>query len=657
MTQFFIVSTYDKITAEILASLINIHPDIECKVNPNRGLYIDGINTTLDNFINQNKSKTKKISVSIRSTTSYDILNRIITERSHQLFKKVNITLSPISRIRLLMYSWLQTGQPIERIVDQLNQELIKSGITTGILRQYHMNYNYLHMATIVKNGIEEYYKVKKTDPNYSGPLAKLLPITTPYGLLFLHALVHVYSFDTADLVMTGRQYQFEQLVSNENEFVDLLKYLTNDSVEWTDQLKYEYKRILEEANKVINKVFELPWHDWQEMLAFNIITSKFNLCYSIHSQPLISLYRQAGYAFAQNQQNYSKILSIQLNSCRPAQLYAYFNNIEETADLPQEIEILVNIDQGDDAMKSFLESEIPKRKFTIKYIQSPKPKSYFDLWKPLNELLKITDPNTYFVTNVSDEMVFTTKGWDTILKKYINFFPDDIFRLRLSRNKYRNYYDRWECNFAQDAIPITTKKWLDIVGDWNPCFGPDSFQQLVAFYLAKEDQFISNHYSRDIPINDIQLATDIPELGITEEKRWLHRKKSIEAMLHCQSYKIQLEAKRRAMLLKANIFIHDHFINNYEIRTNTKKKKIEVYAENNLLTSISYKLSWVKITMTNQWRKLYLGDYFCTIIPRSNNVLKNIMMYLVHTNHLCSKVYFYFHHWWNDKLRSSGRS
>ena len=308
---------------------------------------------------------------------------------------------------------------------------------------------------------------------------------------------------------------------------------------------------------------------------------------------------------------HFSKIISIQLNSNRPAQLVAYFDNVEETADNPQEVEVLVNIDQGDDDMKNLLDSEITKRKFTLKYIQSPRPDSFYDLWKPINKLLEITDQGAYFLLNISDEMFFSHKGWDSTLKKYVGLFPDHIFRLRASRNKYRNYYDRWECNFAQDSIPFTTRKWLNIVGDWNPCFGPDSFQQLISFYLAKDGAFSYEQIIRDIPITDIEFLGDIPTLGLQSDKHWSFRRDSVKALLICQSYEMQLEARRRAMLLKASILVHEKLLQNPKLVENKKKKFIQIYTQNQVHATLSYKLNWFKITLENQWRKLFFFYYF----------------------------------------------
>jgi hypothetical protein len=324
------------------------------------------------------------------------------------------------------------------------------------------------------------------------------------------------------------------------------------------------------------------------------------------------------------------KLLSIQLNSNRPAQLAAYFDNLEETTDNPSQIEVLVNIDAGDEAMKSLLLNEIPKRKFTLKFIETPKPASFCDLWKPLNKLLTITDPQAYFLLNISDEMFFITKGWDSQLKKYVGYFPDHLFRLRASRNKIRHYFDRWECSFVQDCIPFTTKKWVDIGGDWNPCFGPDSFQQLVAFYLTKEGLFSNEHYLREIPVMDIQFSGDFPSIGMAPEKMWRRHQEHIIAMEIFQSHKMQVEARRRAILIKANIIAHKYQLKNYKIQDIASKKEIILInqATGVIVKKFSYHLSWLSITLTNQWRKLFFANYFGSW-ENSKSIFRTFPQYL----------------------------
>ena len=144
-------------------------------------------------------------------------------------------------------------------------------------------------------------------------------------------------------------------------------------------------------------------------------------------------------------------LLSIHLNSNQPSNIKAFIENIEATASAPSAIEVIINIDDNDFAMRDLIETLKTQSQVTIKYIQTNLIKSFKDVWKPYNRLLKLTDPSAYFVTLFSDEFRFRTAAWDELLKQYIDYYPDRIFRIRLSRYRHRNYTDFWECVYAPD--------------------------------------------------------------------------------------------------------------------------------------------------------------------------------------------------------------
>src|SRR5579863_4880613 len=160
--------------------------------------------------------------------------------------------------------------------------------------------------------------------------------------------------------------------------------------------------------------------------------------------------------------------ISIQLNSNRPEQIALFFENIEATADKPEDIEVLLHIDAGDQRMEELVAYEKERRRFTLRVLQTDLVKSYATLWKPLNPLFQMTHPDAYFVTNLFDEIRFETKGWDSNIRKYEGYYPDHIFRLRCSKYRFRNYTDFWECGYAPDSLAFYTRRWLELSGDWN---------------------------------------------------------------------------------------------------------------------------------------------------------------------------------------------
>ncbi len=658
MNNFFFITTYDNISGKLLSSIINKHPDFFCHAGytdeflPSFLHYTMGELTTdrtysfetpldisIDKYIAFNTHSQKKYSGDTQSFTAFELQHKTLIEKTAQPYRKVNLLVSPILRVNFILQSWMQLNLApikllslIEHQID--NHKQIQH--STSTINLYQFNYFY----TQIKNYAAAHFPTK---------------LSSAQNRLFILALAKVITYDSADIPAPGKSFCFEKILNDENNFLAFLKYITHNDIGLAPSFFKEIPSSLQETIKNIDDMKFQKWEAWQTKL-LNVFINKrlYTLYYPHIDKPLIEFYKSAGYLTEINKSKplYSKLISIQLNSNRPAQLIAYFDNIEETADNPKDIEVLVNIDIGHHSMKELLEKEMTRRKFTLKYLETPKPASFCDLWQPINKLLEITDPGSYFLLNISDEMLFDTVGWDTILKKYVGYFPDHLFRLRSSRNKYRNYFDRWECSFAQDSIPITTKKWIDVGGDWNPCFGPDSFQQLISFYLSKEGMFSNENYLRDIPLIEIKFAGDVPAIGISDEKRWKHNSDHIKAMEICQSYKMQLEARRRAILIRANILAHKNQLVNYSINEKGRRRHqllnlllrrkliyIRDLDTNTIVAKFDYHLSRLNISLTNYWRRLFFFNYFGDGIQQRRNFVRGCISYFCAKYKLIYKI------------------
>lgn len=620
MSNFFFLTTYDDTTGRFLEKVLNRIPEVHCTITCNdpfikRPLTDETqVDLTIDDIIQYSQRPDKKINGDIQRFSCFDLQNKTLLEKTKTPYKKANILISPLYRIQFLLDSWLENNTPTASLQFILNElEVLKNNKST-LFEVYCFDYFYTHIKNTV---IAE----------------KIADLNAPHNHLFIIALAKVISFDLADIPVPGKSFVFEKLLNNPTFICEMVNYITNNTILLDDDF---IKQFNHDSQIMLNKMSSITasWKTWQIELIHRYLNARLHGIYYPHiDKPLNTLYSECGLQITahQEQKRYSKLISIQLNSNRPAQLAAYFDNIEETTDHPNEVEVLVNIDVGNNDMKSLLENEIPKRKFTLKYIETPRPKSFCDLWKPINELLKITDPNAYFLLNISDEMFFKTQGWDTVLKKYVGFFPDDLFRLRGSRNKFRNYFDPWECSFAQDAIPITTKKWVQTGGNWNPCFGPDSYQQLIAYYLAKEGQFSNDNYLRELPLIDIQFSGDVPAIGIARENSWKHCSDHVKAMEICQSYKMQLEARRRAMLIKANIITFKDQLADHTIKDEPILKEIHIIDNKTqkVIQRTAYSVNWFKIMLKNQWRKLFFNHYFGDGKKGAINPTRTFLQYL----------------------------
>lgn len=208
-------------------------------------------------------------------------------------------------------------------------------------------------------------------------------------------------------------------------------------------------------------------------------------------------------------------LLSIHLASNRPDQFTEFVKNIHGHADNKNAYEIIVKIDSEDSAMiqcVNTLSNEYGKDK--IKPFIGAKKHGPWSTWEFYNDMLFLTHPKVYFLWNPSDEVRIVSPGWDTLLKKYIGFYPDHVFRLKLSDNRLRNFYQLDEALRDPDSFPLMTKKWMAICGVWCDCHCPDLFHQAVSFYLGKLNVF------RDIPIFDIELSGLEAGLLIPDSKK-----------------------------------------------------------------------------------------------------------------------------------------
>lgn len=300
-------------------------------------------------------------------------------------------------------------------------------------------------------------------------------------------------------------------------------------------------------------------------------------------------------------------LLSIHLQSNRPDNFTSYMENLVASADDPSRIEVVVKIDDTDAPMNVLLPQLVEKYRdvITLKYISTPLVGGFFELWRSMNDMLKICHPHAYFLWNMNDEMAVLNKGWDTALAKYVGMFPDHLFRLRTSVFRSRNYYDYWECGFAPETSAITTKRWLDICGDWNPCLGPDSFNQCVAYYLGYHDRFYKLRVDRDIPVHDFIFAGEGAFIGMSGEVLYRRARGACKAWYRLMSHEIQQEASRRAQRLMATIWAQREF-SHFKIEDNTARGRFEVYDLEDKRKKpdlFPYKLSKLRIKLTNLHR------------------------------------------------------
>ncbi|MHB1218457.1 MAG: hypothetical protein ACYC1L_09715 [Alphaproteobacteria bacterium] len=313
-------------------------------------------------------------------------------------------------------------------------------------------------------------------------------------------------------------------------------------------------------------------------------------------------------------------LVSFNLASNRPEQLAGLLANLHETAGDPTCFEVLVLIDEGDAATAQTIARARTRRPFPIKTLAVP-PAGYFNLWRGLNRLHReLCDPGAYFVCNINDEIRFTSRDWDAVLRRWVGFFPDEIFRLRISKHKLRNYGDFWECGYAPENYAFFTKRWIDVAGgDWNACHGPDSFQQFIAYYLAWAYYPAKSTYCRDIPLFDIAIEGEGAFKGLDEKQFWERMRQGWTAWYRLVGHRMQTECSRRARRLQTHIVARALGYEDFTIVDDRARGEIAALDPQGrpLLDRtgkplcFNYRLSWLKITLTNLLRRP-MQNYWC---------------------------------------------
>lgn len=353
--------------------------------------------------------------------------------------------------------------------------------------------------------------------------------------------------------------------------------------------------------------------------------------------------------------------LSIFLATCRTQNIVEFLDNLQQTAADPASFEVLIKIDEDALDLIDILENYQRKNSLHIKYIASAKLNGYYSLNVGYNELLKISNPETYFCWLLTDEIRMSTPHWDTLLKKYIKFYDDDIFRLKLSVFQLKNYYDFFECLPCPDNYAITTRRWLEITGGWGEFWGPDSWHQCIDYYLGLcKNEFYPYGIWRSIPIFEIEVSGQEAGEGIKDEKQLIERTLKIwSGWTKFSNHAAQENFYRLAQRLSGHIFLNKKKISQYYLVENIYLKKILFYTNENVLClTNSYYLRKNSIRFMIANKKISLKEFVMSIIKTSYfwfMVLRNTLKFLgfIRKNYfLMKKKYFQLIKYYKNKRR-----
>jgi hypothetical protein len=286
------------------------------------------------------------------------------------------------------------------------------------------------------------------------------------------------------------------------------------------------------------------------------------------------------------------KLLSIHLPSNKPLHLRRLVENLVRTAADPTCFEVVVKIDIGDTAMEQAVAEIRRDIAVNLTVVVSERFPSYFHAYMGLNECLRASDPEYYFCWHINDEILIETPHWDTALARYVDFFPDGFFRLKVDRQKmFYNFFDIEEtCGWAD--YPIVPRRWIDATEIWAPCHGAEVFQEGVALYLARAG------YYRSIPFDELIVGGDIPGKNLSPEKE-LMRGQGIP--LHwdlLMSVEVQEQMALAARRIQLRIIAHEHHLEEFDLREDPIRRMIALLLRGRVHLRLSYAIDHVRLRL-----------------------------------------------------------
>lgn len=310
------------------------------------------------------------------------------------------------------------------------------------------------------------------------------------------------------------------------------------------------------------------------------------------------------------------KLISFIVPSRNLDTLKTQFENFEKTTADLNAIEFLIKLDTDQAGALEFIEAEVKKRKFTIKYIITPRLEGTFSLWMGIEQLFGMISDESYFVQIMSDEPYYKTHHWDLKLRNYIHLFPDDVFRLRLSSVKFANYASHYECAFRCDSFPIYTRRWLELTEGIGDCWGSDAYQQCITYHLSLGPGGYHNYYRvgsmwRDISILDIDMGGLEFGVGIDPATQRIRHFKNLQEWRRLSSYKMQERFSYLARRMYCYIWAYENCKNTFSLVLNERNKKVLVINEHHKkIFEVSYKLQWLNIMIQNFIRDIKTNYY-----------------------------------------------
>lgn len=327
-------------------------------------------------------------------------------------------------------------------------------------------------------------------------------------------------------------------------------------------------------------------------------------------------------------------LISLIVPSRRLHQLNGFFDSVQKNTIDYKNVEILVKIDDDNQEFLEYLNREVSERPFVIKYLSTPRLGGQFTLWIAYEELLDMVNGETYFVAMLTDETRIDSYGWDDTLKKYVGFFKDDVFRLRVSQSRYVSNIDLLTCVYLPECFAIFTKKWLDIVEGFGDSYAPDTHHQMIAYHLGSGTSGITGTYHsggiyRDIQVHDIKFSGFDWGQDVTKDQSMAHEIRMIWEWHRLMSYKTQKQFSYYSRKIMAYIWACDNSLENFKIVGGYSSVCV-MDCDGKLIKVFSANLSFFKMLIKNYDAYIFLYKRKIIITIKYIFMSVNIDLYYV---------------------------
>ena len=180
--------------------------------------------------------------------------------------------------------------------------------------------------------------------------------------------------------------------------------------------------------------------------------------------------------------------ISILIASNKPENLKAFLHSADSTCADPERVEFVIGIDRDDDEMLNFCNTLSSKHKFLFTIIPLDNPSGDFTgLGYVYDSCFLASSLDSYFVQICNDKLRFVCQDWDRKYLSYAKTFPDDIFVVRTSKNRYhRHASSSINCLNTPDNYRIYTRKMYSLLEGHGDYWSADTWHEPTLSILGE---------------------------------------------------------------------------------------------------------------------------------------------------------------------------